>query len=152
MNSKIVLLVDDDCDDVDFFAEVTAEIEDIILKCSEDAIEGFKQLSAMEVIPALIVVDAGMPRMNGWEFIRLVKRDGRFREIPVIMAATSSRQKGIDEARDLGADAYIIKPSNFNDLSFLIRNICLSVGEGLKSKLLDLQNDLPENIFVFTEN
>ncbi|RZJ85907.1 MAG: response regulator, partial [Chryseobacterium sp.] len=81
MNSKIVLLVDDDCDDVDFFAEVTAEIEDIILKCSEDAIEGFKQLSAMEVIPALIVVDAGMPRMNGWEFIRLVKRDGRFREI-----------------------------------------------------------------------
>jgi len=58
--------------------------------------------------PDLIVVDAEMPYMTGYEFVAALKSDPLTRDIPVVLLTTDS--KVADHARRLGAAAYLNKP------------------------------------------
>ncbi|KRD12405.1 hypothetical protein ASE21_00390 [Flavobacterium sp. Root901] len=153
MQRKTILLIDDDSDDAEFFADaLSGFVEDIILRCAEGGGQALQLLPDMETLPELILLDAGMPKMNGWECLKLLKEDSRFKEIPVIMTATSSRRQGIDEARVLGAEAYIIKPFDFNDLKYLIQSICSGLEGRLEEVLSALESEKPQTIFFFPKN
>lgn len=153
MQKKIILLIDDDCDDAVLFSAALDDVkENTILLYAKSGEEGLQMLSEMETRPELILLDAGMPGMNGWECLKLIKEDSRFKKLPVIMTATSSRVEGIDDARNLGAEGYIVKPSRFEDLKNIMQIIC-SASDGLvKEVLLRLQIAAPKTIFVFAEN
>ncbi|WDF61817.1 response regulator [Flavobacterium sp. KACC 22758] len=150
MNRKIILLVDDDCDDAEFFkwAMVGTE-ESFAVKFVDSGDAALDLLSQLDSLPDLILLDAGMPKMNGWELLKLIKQDLRFGEIPIVMMATSSRMKGIDDAHSLGAEAYIVKPSDFDELKQIMQQLCIGVQTDLKSTLAAMRSNLPENIYTF---
>jgi two-component system cell cycle response regulator DivK len=60
--------------------------------------------------PALILMDATMPRMDGWEAVRLLKADETTRHIPLIMLTAHGFDEHRERAKAAGADGFLSKP------------------------------------------
>jgi len=67
--------------------------------------------------PQLILLDLGLPKISGQEVLQRVKSDPRTRDIPVVVLTASGRDRDIIASRQLGADAYLVKPVEFRNLS-----------------------------------
>lgn len=85
-------------------------------------LEAENGLHALEVLKQhsgqinLILLDWEMPKMNGREFLNIIKHDDRYRSIPVIMVTTVSQKEKVIDAIRAGAKQYIIKPFSGEDL------------------------------------
>ena len=75
--------------------------------------------------PCVILLDLNMPRMNGIEFLRIAKADGKLKTIPVIVLTTSSEERDIVESFRLSVSGYIIKPVDYKKFVEAIRTIDL---------------------------
>jgi CheY-like chemotaxis protein/DNA-binding XRE family transcriptional regulator len=67
--------------------------------------------------PQLILLDLGLPKIDGLEVLRHIKGDSRTRTIPVIVLTASGRDRDVAASQRLGADGYIMKPVDFQNLS-----------------------------------
>ena len=142
MASKIFLLADDDLDDTELFCEVLLDIDkSIICHCATDGREALKILEELPANPDLIFLDVNMPVMNGWQCLKQLKADERYREIPVIIISTSSHQRERAIAASLGALGYFTKPTHFHELVQVLETIVANVGSGLPVALQNLQNN-----------
>jgi two-component system, OmpR family, alkaline phosphatase synthesis response regulator PhoP len=75
------------------------------------AIDGQKGLNlAREEKPDLIILDIMLPTMDGYQICRLLKYDGRFNQIPVIMVTAKGMDEDKKTGEQVGADAYFVKP------------------------------------------
>ena len=96
-------------------------------------LEAANGLEALDVIAknfediALIILDVNMPEMDGFEVLRRVKADPKYKTIPVMMLTTESERTRIIEAIQAGAVNYICKPFQQEDLTVKIAE---SLGEG----------------------
>lgn len=73
--------------------------------------------------PAFILLDLNMPKMDGNECLSFIRASKEFRHIPVIVFTTSSLRENIQKAYQLGANSYITKPTSFNTLKDLAKQI-----------------------------
>jgi two-component system chemotaxis response regulator CheY len=69
----------------------------------------------------LIVTDINMPDINGLELVSFVKNNDSYREIPLIIVSTESSDRDRDKGMELGADAYLVKPFEPEELRDLAR-------------------------------
>jgi CheY-like chemotaxis protein/DNA-binding XRE family transcriptional regulator len=67
--------------------------------------------------PQLILLDLGLPKVDGLEVLRRVKADPRTSGIPVIVLTASIRDRDLQTSKQLGAEAYLIKPVDLQNLS-----------------------------------
>lgn len=111
------MIIDDDEDDRFFFKEVIAKMLNSAV-CLEayDGADALGQLQKAEQLPNFIFLDVNMPRMDGPECLKRLKRDGKLKHIPVFMYSTSFSEKSIDEFHRLGASSYLTKPTDMNKL------------------------------------
>lgn len=65
--------------------------------------------------PILVLLDLKLPRVDGFEVLRVVKRDENLKSIPVIVLTTSDRDTDIEKAYKLGCNAYLVKPVQFDN-------------------------------------
>jgi CheY-like chemotaxis protein len=115
--SKYVLIVDDDIDDVNLFKEAVKEVAPHV-HCSYalSGNEALKNLeSNLEPLPDIIFLDLNMLGMTGQEFLEIIKSSDKFCEIRVVIYTTSSREKDKEDTLRMGAESFITKPYNFND-------------------------------------
>lgn len=63
--------------------------------------------------PALILLDLKMPRVDGLQVLREVKRDPALRTIPVVVLTSSREEQDLVQTYDLGVNAYVVKPVDF---------------------------------------
>jgi CheY-like chemotaxis protein len=63
--------------------------------------------------PGLVLLDLNMPRMDGREALREIKRDPRLRALPVVVLTTSKAEEDIVRTYDLGVNSFISKPVTF---------------------------------------
>ena len=75
--------------------------------------------------PCVILLDLNMPRMNGIEFLRLVKADPKLRSIPVIVLTTSREETDRVETFQLSVAGYMIKPADYLQFVEVVRTIDL---------------------------
>jgi len=73
--------------------------------------------------PEMILLDIHLPKVNGHEVLRQVKRDDRLKTIPVIMLTTSDRDEDVAESYGAGANSYIAKPVSSADFRAHIRTV-----------------------------
>ena len=130
-NTKIVLVGEDDLDDQEFLKEVFSSIDDsFLIVFAANGHEVFEYLDKKNnnCMPCLIVLDYNMPGMNGIDVLRELKNDNRFDEIPKIIWSTSKSPTYKDVALELGANDYLIKPSNVTDLTDICRYMLSTCG------------------------
>ena len=66
-------------------------------------------------IPDIILLDLNMPKINGIEFLKILKKDEDLKHIPTIILTTSSNQKDLLECYRTGMSGYILKPLKYED-------------------------------------
>lgn len=72
------------------------------------------------ILPHLIFLDLNMPRKNGLECLKEIRRNENFKDISIAIYSTSTSEKDIEETFRSGANVYIIKPNNFTILKQLL--------------------------------
>jgi len=73
--------------------------------------------------PDLVSLDINLPKINGIEVLRTIKRDPVLQTIPVLMLTTSARNDDVNTAYALGANTYICKPIRFARFVDVIRDV-----------------------------
>jgi DNA-binding response OmpR family regulator len=96
--------------------------KDFEVVTKNDGLEGIKYLEEGN-LPDLIVADIQMPNMDGYEFLENAKASGFFNHIPIIMLSGNESSRERIKSLRLGADDYMVKPFNPEELYLRIRNI-----------------------------
>lgn len=73
------------------------------------------------IAPGLILLDLKMPRVDGLEVLTALKSDPSKKMIPIVVMTSSQEEKDVVKSYDLGANSYVVKPVNFEDLSEVAR-------------------------------
>jgi len=120
-----IILADDDEDDRELFAEAMQESgHKIKLDFAEDGKELLAILDAAEKeLPHMIFLDLNMPNKSGKECLEYIRQSVRLKDIPIIIYSTSSSTQDIDETFEKGANLYISKPTSYNDLLSMAKNV-----------------------------
>ena len=63
-----------------------------------------------EGLPAVLLLDIKMPRMDGLEVLRRIRADERLRRLPVVILSSSREESDLARSWDLGVNAYVVKP------------------------------------------
>jgi len=111
---------------------------------SDEAINGVEALERVHAQDAtqafdLYVVDVNMPRMDGYSFVRELRKLDARHQAPVIMVSTEARSHDASNAFDAGANCYVVKPAKPAELvltaALLLgdRPAALKVAEGVKA-------------------
>lgn len=120
---KVCFLIDDDVDDQEIFS-MALKYVDLPVTCitADDCGEALKKLAQdTSFIPDYIFLDLNMPKMNGKQCLKEIKKQAHLKHIPVIMYTTSLNQRDIAETKEIGASTYIIKPSNISELASVLK-------------------------------
>jgi two-component system, response regulator len=128
-----ILLIEDEQSDIDLFEAALAKTG---LNCqlqsyttTADALDhllAIKEKARMDLDlrPAFIVLDIKLPGDDGTELLRSLRQMEYLRFIPVIIISASDMQKDIQATYALGANSYIVKPSNFSEMLELVKLLC----------------------------
>ncbi len=81
---------------------------------AQDGVDALEKLN--ELIPSVMLLDIEMPRMDGFELTKLMRREERTKNIPIIMITSRAADKHRDFAMGLGVNAYLGKPFQEDDL------------------------------------
>ena len=117
-----ILLIDDERDLV-FATKLFLETEGFEVLAAYDGHGALALLEGQGALPDLVILDVYMPRMSGWDVLRMIRASERTRDLPVVMLTAANQP--IDQARgwDLGVDWYQTKPFNMDDLLAVIRRV-----------------------------
>jgi CheY-like chemotaxis protein len=127
---KNILLVEDDENDVLFMrtAFKKADVPHRLQVASDgqmaiDYLDGAGLFAdrTQYPLPSLILLDLNLPFKSGFEVLQWVREHSRFRTLPVVVLTSSAAEKDADRAFLLGANSYVIKPSDPGRLSELAR-------------------------------
>jgi CheY-like chemotaxis protein len=117
MELKQILVVDDDPEDRAIIKEALEMIHDgeiiMFAENGEQALDVLDECFTSNRLPCLVVLDLNMPKMNGTETLRSIKKSEAFKHIPVIIYSTSVNPAEKDRCLQLGALDYIAKPISF---------------------------------------
>jgi len=75
--------------------------------------------------PILILLDNKMPKLTGIDVLKTIKQDENLRNIPVIMLTSSDIDKDIIESYNLGVNAYVVKPVDFEEFIEAVKTLGL---------------------------
>ncbi len=122
-----ILLVEDDTVDIKSvkraFKELNVTNPLVVTNNGEDAIKYLMKNS--NNLPALILLDLNMPRMNGLEFLKIIKKNDKFKKTPVIALTTSDEDRDKTESFNSGISGYMLKPVDYKDFVEVIKTIRL---------------------------
>ena len=118
-----LLLADDDFDDAFFFKEAIRDIsQEFSIKVLQDGEQLMTYLHEQASnLPKLIFLDLNMPRKNGYECLKEIKKDLRLRDLAVIVYSTSDQDEVVKLLYEAGAQFYIQKPDNFAKLKSVLK-------------------------------
>jgi CheY-like chemotaxis protein len=128
----ILLIAEDDEEDRSMLEEASREAGITLpIHCVENGEELFDFLNRRnkftdieEILkPLLILLDLNMPKLDGRQALEELKKEDRFREIPVIVFTTSNTRNEISRAYQSGASSFIIKPFSFKTLVDMMKVI-----------------------------
>ncbi len=75
------------------------------------------------IFPRLVLLDVKMPRKNGFEVLKEVRGDARLKRLPVVMFTNSEEPRDINQAFDLHANSYLVKPADTHLLEQMLQSL-----------------------------
>jgi two-component system response regulator len=122
LTRKTILLVEDDPNDEELTLRALRKSnirnEVIVARDGAEALNllfGEERFVDGEIdqLPAVVLLDLKLPKVNGIEVLRKIRSDPRTRRLPVVVLTSSRLERDRDEVYDLGANSYITKPVDF---------------------------------------
>jgi CheY-like chemotaxis protein len=122
MEEKIILLVEDNPDDVELtlraFKKCNIVNEVVVARDGVEALDYLFGTGAyagrdLSVMPAVVLLDLKLPRIDGLEVLRRLRADERTRCLPVVVLTSSNEDQDVVNSYQLGANSYIRKPVDF---------------------------------------
>ncbi len=115
---RVLMLVDDDQPLLNLVElHLSEKFEILIANDGHEMLEKLKQK-----IPDIILLDVMMPKIDGYEACRSLKSNSQFQNIPVIMLTAKGTEEDIQKGKSCGADSYLTKPFDFDELVEVINN------------------------------
>jgi two-component system response regulator len=132
MEYKIILLVEDNPSDIELTKRALTKShvanEMIVVQDGQEAINFFfgnGKNEAIKTLPAVVLLDLKLPRVDGLEVLRQIRLHERTRLLPVVILTSSKAEEDIIRSYELGANSYIQKPVDFNQFVEAIKNLGL---------------------------
>ena len=122
MNANSILLIEDNVSDIELtrraFERSRISTPLLIAEDGQAALDllfrqGEYVNGDVEELPALILLDLKLPKVDGLEVLRQVRADERTRRIPVVILTSSKEEEDVTRAYDLGANSFVRKPVDF---------------------------------------
>jgi CheY-like chemotaxis protein len=111
-----ILLIEDDAIEIMKINRVLSSMPEnhkiIEVNNGEDAL---KHLESKDKLPDIILLDLNMPKINGIEFLSILKNDERLKFLPTIILTTSNNPKDIMKCYQIGIAGYVVKPLKYED-------------------------------------
>jgi CheY-like chemotaxis protein len=128
---KRILLVEDNTNDVEL---TLAALSSINLANSVDVVsDGVEALEYLnfrgkyaqrpKIYPVVVVLDLKLPRVNGFEVLKEIRKDPELRRLPVVILTSSKEETDIIAGYDLGVNAYVVKPVDFKAFALAIKEL-----------------------------
>lgn len=127
-----VLVVEDDSNDAFLLQRAFGQAEiDMPVRVVCDGLEATDYLSGTGIyndrqnypLPHIVLLDLKMPRMSGLEVLEWMQAQPQLRQIPVLMLTSSNVPSDLKQAKALNARDYLVKPTLFEDLVELVRDV-----------------------------
>ncbi|MGR9106777.1 MAG: response regulator [Gammaproteobacteria bacterium] len=125
MLNKPILLVEDNPDDelltIRALRKSNISNQIVVAHDGKEAIDylfGGQQCDsaeAFERLPALVLLDLKLPKIDGLEVLRRIRSEKATRRLPVVILTSSREQQDLLDGYELGANSYVRKPVNFDD-------------------------------------
>jgi len=133
-NSRVILLVEDNPSDIDLARRALHKsriANDLVV--AEDGREALDYLFGagahagrdISDLPAVVLLDLKLPRIDGLEVLRRIRADERTRRLPVVILTSSKEERDMAAGYDLGANSYIVKPVDFAQFAEAVRQLGL---------------------------
>ena len=123
----VVLLVEDNPDDVimirEAFEQSLTPIQLYVVSNGEQAIKFVRRTDTDALRPSLILLDLNLPIRHGLDVLAELKSDTDFLSIPIVVLTTSQAPNDIQQCYSLHANAYIIKPPDFDGYADVIKQV-----------------------------
>lgn len=122
MNSKVILLVEDNPDDEELTLMALQKNnilnEVVVARDGVEALDylfgdGANSFMHRRVLPTLILLDLKLPRVDGLEVLKRIRADDRTRTLPVVVLTSSREDSDLMESYALGCNSYVRKPVDF---------------------------------------
>lgn len=169
MNNEIILLVEDNPDDEILTLEELKRhhiINEVIV--AQDGKEALDYLFGEDsykgrdanIKPVVILLDLGLPKIDGMEVLRRIRADDRTKKLPVFVLTSSNKVKDEIKSFHAGATSYIRKPVNFKQLAEAIKslNLCWQIKSvadyevGKRKKAEELLKESEERYHLLVAN
>ena len=126
-----ILLVEDNPDDIELtlIALQKSRLANPVVSVRDgaEALDFLRREGAFadraEENPAVILLDKKLPKVDGHEVLREVRADEQLRRIPVVMLTSSREERDLLKSYDLGVNAYVVKPVEFDDFMDAINDL-----------------------------
>ncbi len=128
---KTILIVEDNPQDVELMMEALdmKSLANQIIHV-QDGVEALDYLryegsfsDRQKGNPTVILLDIKMPRMDGIELLEIIKQDEKLKSIPIVMLTSSREEPDLIKCYELGVNAYVVKPVDFNDFLHAVKQI-----------------------------
>ena len=77
---------------------------------AEDGMEALEKLPAQKI--DLLITDLNMPNIDGYKLIETIRKDPEYKELPIIILSSLSKDEDVQQGLASGANSYLIKPFN----------------------------------------
>jgi len=120
-----IIFTDDDQDDCNLFAEAMKETGiNHQLITFNDGLQLLNYLNKDDAeMPHILFLDLNMPFMNGFESLKEIRANEKFRDIPIAIYSTSASEKDQEDTFVSGANVYIKKPNDFSVLKRVLKEV-----------------------------
>jgi two-component system, response regulator len=119
MDARPILLVEDNEDDVLLtlraFRKAGIPNELVVARDGVEALHALNEGPFRKTLPALVLLDLKLPRIDGMEILRRLREDERTRIARVVVLTSSREEKDIQRCARLGANSFIRKPVDFDE-------------------------------------
>ena len=125
-----ILLAEDSANDVELtlgaLREVGISEQVVVARDGAEALDclyGRGFFSGANLLPVAVLLDLKLPKVSGLEVLKMLKTDEKLRALPVVILTSSREQQDVAEGYRLGANAFVVKPTDFLQFTECVRQI-----------------------------
>lgn len=132
MKNEKIIIIEDNIDHAYLITDILkgegVENEIVLVRNGIEAIECFKGIDVrfcgqIDDLIKLIILDLNLPKIDGINILKFLKRDTKFCNIPVVIISITSDDKTVKDAYKNGADEFIIKPFSYEEFIIKLKSL-----------------------------